>query len=147
MKSDNQVDAFARILRRVGVFFTRLASEHTAAHKEMNKQELMTLDALDILGACSMGTIAQHLGLGQSTITPLIDRLEDQKIVHRIRSKEDRRVWLVELTDHGQSVSASREDAYRGIAADMMAPLSITERKTLIDLLNRITASVPDSNS
>lgn len=105
----------------------------------MNKQELHTIDALSVLGACSMGTIAQHLGLGQSTITPLIDRLEAQNIVHRVRSTEDRRVWLVELTRHGKNVSAKREDAYRAIAKGMLAPLSESEQVTLIELLSRVT--------
>lgn len=140
LDNETQIQAFGRTLRRMGVFFTRLMSNQPAACASFSKHERLTIDALEVLGACSMGAIAQHLGLGQSTITPLVDRLENQKIVRRIRSKQDRRVWLVELTNKGKKASAAIDESFQAIALEMLHPLSETERITLIELLDRVNA-------
>lgn len=145
LNDKKQVNAFAQILRRMGVFFNRLYNSHSSADDVFSKQERLTLDILEVLGACNMGEISRYLGLGQSSTTPLIDGLEKQGIVSRLRSQKDRRVWLVQLTEKGKKVSKSREDKFRKVAVEMLTTLDDSERKVLIELLETIPTSVSDS--
>lgn len=144
MATENQVQIFARLLRGLGVMHAQIASRQSSAHSVFNKQEVLTVDMLGVRGSCRMGDVAEHLGVVQSAITSLVDRLEGEGVVRRVRSQEDRRVWLVELTDHGRALYASHESVYQALAARMLAPLDEAEQDTLISLMERIAAAVAD---
>ena len=104
MSLETNLTAFEATLRRLGVLFAQIASQQSSAHGTYSKQELMTVDLLGVRGACRMGDLAEHLGVVRSAVTPLIDRLETHGLVERIRSTEDRRVWLVVLTTDGEQL-------------------------------------------
>ena len=145
MATETRIQAFSQLLRRMGVLFAQIASRQSSAHETFSKPELMTVDILGVRGSCRMGEIADHLGVVQSAITPLVDRLEDQQIVRRVRSRDDRRVWLVELTESGLDLYADQEKLYEAIAAEMLAPLNEVEQEVLITLMTRIGATVAEA--
>ncbi|MGE3800381.1 MAG: MarR family winged helix-turn-helix transcriptional regulator [Candidatus Kapaibacterium sp.] len=138
MVSQKQVSAFTQVLRQVGLIFMRVAGQQSHAHANYNKQELLALSILGASGACRMGEISEHLGVGQSAVTPIVDRLESQELVQRKRSDQDRRVWLVELTEKGKEVVAGEDEIYQQVATEMLAPLKAAERDMLIKLLQRV---------
>ena len=119
----------------------RIAAQQSSAHETFSKQEMLTLGVLGVRGACRMGEIAEHLGVVQSAVTPLADRLEAHGLVRRQRSQEDRRVWLVELTRQGEKVVAAEDQVYQRIAEEMLTPLSASERATLTELFERMGTS------
>lgn len=142
MATTQQIQTFARLLRKMGVLFAQIAGRQSLAHGSFNKQELLTVDVLGVRGSCRMGELAEHLGVVQSAITPLVDHLEAQGVVQRLRSKEDRRVWQVALTDSGRVLYRDLESLYRAVAVEMLAPLELAEQETLISLMGRIGATV-----
>lgn len=86
-------------------------------------------------GPSSIGRIAKRLNLAQNAITPLIDKLEAQRLVDRVRSETDRRVVTIECTWKGTALEASVSlaqqsvecqtgldpDALAGLRADLHA--------------------------
>lgn len=132
------VSQFARTVRDLGVQFLKVTAEQSAAHATLTKQELLAIDVLGVRGPSRMGEVAHHLGVGQSAVTPLVDRLEAAGTVRRRRSETDRRVWLVELTEAGHDLFAAESAAYERLAAEMLAPLAPDERRTLVSLLDRM---------
>ena len=62
-------------------------------------------------GAASIGTLAEDLGLAQSTVTELADRSEARGIVRREPSRRDGRVVLVRTTDEGRRLLGRAADA------------------------------------
>ena len=141
MIDQDQLRAFTQALQRLSILFIRIAAQQSSAHETFSKQEMLTLGVLGVRGACRMGEIAEHLGVVQSAVTPLVDRLEAHGLVRRQRSHEDRRVWLVELTAQGEEVVAAEDQVYQRIAEEMLAPLSAPERATLTELFERMGAS------
>jgi DNA-binding MarR family transcriptional regulator len=138
----DSLHAFAASLRTLSVLFARVAAEQSAAHGTFGKQELRALDVLGVRGPSRMGALAEHLGVGQSAVTPLVDRLVEAGAVRRRQSEADRRVWLVELTSEGEAVFQAESVAYERVAAAMLAPLTEAERKALLDLLARVGEAV-----
>lgn len=134
----DQLQSFAQSLRRIGMLCMKIAVQLSTAQERLSKQELLALGVLGLGGPCRMGEIAEHLGVGQSAVTPLVDRLEHEGLVRRRRSGEDRRVWLVELTENGRSVVAEEERVYFQMASEMLGPLSPAERESLMALLERV---------
>ena len=141
----DQLRAFAGALRTLSVLFARVAGEQSAAHGTFGKQELRALDVLGVRGPSRMGVLAEHLGVGQSAVTPLVDRLVEAGAVRRQRSEADRRVWLVELTAAGEEVFRAESAVYERVAAAMLGPLSTSDRAALLDLLARVGETVADA--
>ncbi|WP_339060306.1 MarR family transcriptional regulator [Tepidibacillus marianensis] len=50
-------------------------------------------------GAMKISDLSERVGLSNSTISGIVDRLQKQGYVERIRSEEDRRVVYVNVTD------------------------------------------------
>lgn len=140
MPPTDLIDSFTQAIRRLGVLYTRVAGQQSAAHDTFTKQELLAIGVLGVQGHARMGEVAEHLGVGQSVVTPIIDRLEARQLVRRRRSEEDRRVWLVELTEAGRRTFADEDAIYRQVAAEMLAPLQPQEREMLVALLEKVSA-------
>lgn len=139
--SQVQITTFAEVMGRMGYLFSRVAGKQLEA-QQFSKPEMVAIDVLGRAGACRMGFIAEQLNVGQSAITPLVDRLEEKKLVHRVRSEADRRVWLVELSDEGQKVFEKAKESYLKFSEQMLVALNDEERDTLIGLMDRITEEV-----
>ena len=138
-----QLQAFTETLRRLSGHFMRVAAERSDAHGAFSKGDLLAVGLLHERGPSRMGELADGLGVGQSAVTALVDRLEAAGAVRRRRSDADRRVWLAELTPDGEAVAEAEAEAYRAVAASMLAPLSPADRQALVDLLTRIEPAAP----
>ncbi|MFL0270025.1 MarR family winged helix-turn-helix transcriptional regulator [Candidatus Clostridium radicumherbarum] len=68
--------------------------------KEMNLTgtQGMLIGTLTHHGKMKVSDLSETLGLSNSTVSGILDRLENQSLVERIRSKEDRRVVYVDVT-------------------------------------------------
>jgi 5'-methylthioadenosine phosphorylase len=87
-----------------------------------------------------MGDLCDLLYLSSSTVTELIDRLESNNLVRRIRSKEDRRVILLEITDEGISLLENIREKKLEVLSKALSLLSEEEKdeikRSLIRLYN-----------
>lgn len=139
MSTPDLAESFSLALRRLGTLYARVAAEQSSEYGTYSKQDLLALDAIGLDGPMRMGDLADALGVGQSAATPVADRLEGYGWARRVRSKTDRRVWLVELTDEGRRAFEA-EGAVRKSAVDaILAPLDADEQETLVALVDKVT--------
>lgn len=59
----------------------------------------MLIGILARYGEMKISDLSEKLGLSNSNVSGIIDRLEEQGLVERIRSKEDRRVVFARVTE------------------------------------------------
>lgn len=76
--------------------------------------------------------LAKAMSVHQSTASNLIDKLETSGHVVRTRSKEDRRVVHLSLTECGREVLVKAPPPYRGILPDAL----IRMKRSSLDELN-----------
>jgi DNA-binding MarR family transcriptional regulator len=92
-------------------------------------------------------TIAERLITSRATVTGLIDSLERRRYVQRRPHLSDRRMLLVDLTDTGRQVA----NAFRPIVHQQqkvwLGALSEQEQQQLIDTLERLQATLMDSDA
>jgi DNA-binding MarR family transcriptional regulator len=88
----------------------------TCAELELTPPQVHGLLALGLDGPLTMGDLARRTGVTEKTITGLVDRLERDRLVQRVRDAADRRVVRVRLTTTGAGLS-------RRIDADMLDKL------------------------
>ncbi|NLD51131.1 MAG: MarR family transcriptional regulator [Clostridiaceae bacterium] len=60
--------------------------------------QAMLIGTLAHNGQMKISDLGEKLGLSSSTVSGIVDRLEKQGLVERVRSKDDRRVVYVNLT-------------------------------------------------
>jgi len=72
---------------------------------QVSASQLNCLLALYEQGPLPLSQIATHIMVKSSTVTGIIDRLEQKGLVTRSRTSPDRRVITVELTESGRTLA------------------------------------------
>lgn len=103
--------------------------------------EFSTLRIADLSGPTSQIDIGRYLGMDRASVVKLIDGLEQKGLVHRISSKDDRRVKLIGLTPKGKpfltKAIAIRDECER----KFLSLLSTRERESLRKLVSKLLQS------
>ena len=79
--------------------------------KELNKKynisaaQLNCLLALYAHGPLPPSQIAKHMMVKSSTVTGVVDRLEQKNLVSRLRNSPDRRIITIQLTEAGRQLA------------------------------------------
>lgn len=98
--------------------------------------------------------IAQSSGIDQkrlaglavfdaTTVGQLIDHLEAKGHVRRVTSPVDRRVNLIEITEAGRAVVETYRPRVLAAQQDVLAVLTETEQRSLIDMMVRVIDANP----
>lgn len=101
-------------------------------------------------GACGPRTpaeLADAAGVTRATMTGLIDTLERDGFVKREPDPVDRRMMSVRLTAKGEQFLEEFLPGHFKLIADVIAPLTEAERKTLVRLLVKIQQHAAGLNS
>lgn len=69
---------------------------------KVNALEMEIIQLIMIDGKKRMKEIGDHFNVKLSTLTSIIDKIERQKLVKRVNSKEDRRVVFLDVTKKGE---------------------------------------------
>jgi DNA-binding MarR family transcriptional regulator len=83
-------------------------------------------------------TLAKGVALDTSTTGGVIDRLEARGWIERRSSDSDRRVRLLTLTSDGEKALQDAIPMMLATQEKILAPLSETDRKTFMKLLNQL---------
>ncbi len=86
---------------------------------------------------------AERSGVTRATITGLLDGLERDGLVERHPCPNDRRMLSVHLTEKGRSLMAQMLPDHFCRTTGLMAHLTADEKKTLIELLQKLQAGTP----
>jgi DNA-binding MarR family transcriptional regulator len=96
------------------------------------------LSTLAESGPLTQIELATTMAIDRTAMVYLLDELEDQALVERVRSPRDRRAFLIHLTPSGQDAQRQAAAALEGAAETLLTPLNAAERKQLVDLLARV---------
>lgn len=100
------------------------------------------LAALLEYGPASQISLGRRTGIDRSDVVAALDDLAERGFVRRTRDEADLRRNVVTVTAAGRRHFRRLDDLVLGVQDELLAPLSATERRTLVALLGRI--SPPD---
>ena len=89
-------------------------------------------------GRCTVADLARWAHIDAGAMTRLLDRLEKKNLCKRVRSTEDRRVVLVELTPEGEAAITPVPGVLAEVLNAHLAGFSRTEWQTLQTYLKRM---------
>lgn len=84
--------------------------EPMAAELGITQGEAHVLAQIDQRGITSIAILHREFGHKRSTLTNILDRLEDRKLVRRELNRSDRRSWVVHLTAAGRRTASRVSD-------------------------------------
>jgi DNA-binding MarR family transcriptional regulator len=84
--------------------------------------------------------LATTMSIDRTAMVYLLDELEEQSLVERVRHPQDRRAFLIHLTDGGRDVQRQAAAALAGAADTLLTPLDPAEREQLTSLLSTVAA-------
>jgi len=96
------------------------------------------LSTLAESGPLTQIELATTMSIDRTAMVYLIDELEEQALVERVRNPQDRRAFLIHLTAGGRRVQRRAATALAGAADTLLTPLDAAERRHLVDLLATI---------
>lgn len=90
-------------------------------------------------GSASVSEIAKATGLRKNGASVLVDRLVSKGVLNRTRSRQDRRVVQVHLTDAGKTlVTQTLQPKLGQSIREWLSPLSESEQELLLSFYERI---------
>lgn len=112
----------------------------TEKFKDISNNDMHIIEAVGIQEPKSVSTIARSLGVTVGTLTVNMNNLEKKGYLSRTRSKEDRRVVLVELTEKGRKAFFHHRDFHKGMIKAAVSGLNEDETVSLITCLQKLDA-------
>lgn len=108
--------------------------------------QVMILRSINTLGDVTVKRLSDDVSLSQATVTTILDRLEDRKLVERVRSQVDKRIVNARLTDKGLEVLNSAPPLLDEKFIQRFEALHDWEKSQILSSLQRI-ATMMDAES
>jgi len=123
------LDTLIKLSRALDSFNARLLAH--GALEDLTHSQFAVMEALYHLGPMCQGTLSQKLLKSTGNMTLVIDNLEKHGYVLRVRSTEDRRMVMIELTVAGREKIARIFPVHAAFVAQEMSMLSPAEQAEL----------------
>ncbi len=89
-----------------------------------------------------LSKIGEQMLVSSANITGLIDGLEKQKLVKRVRNEKDRRKVIAKITDLGKEIIEEIIENYIIWSNNLMGILESEEKKQLLELLKKLEQGI-----
>ncbi|MGD2124666.1 MAG: MarR family transcriptional regulator [Desulfobacteraceae bacterium] len=144
MKSTSCEDITEKIviLIRRYVRLRALYTKELAKNYGLSVPQLLCLQCLYENGNMSMSEIAENIMVNMSTVTGIVDRLEQKGFLKRLRVSTDRRVITIALTEKGKSLAENSPPAVHHKIIQAVKKLSEPEREEIFQALNRLSGLI-----
>ena len=97
----------------------------------ITESQFGVLEALLHLGPMSLGQLCQKILRSGSNLTTIVDNLERDGLVTRVRDETDRRVQIAELTEKGRALISSAFPAHAARVTALRSTLTDEEQREL----------------
>jgi MarR family transcriptional regulator, lower aerobic nicotinate degradation pathway regulator len=121
---------FQFLLRRV-----YLETQEALAELGLRQRHYVAMNVLRKYGASTQQSLPQTLQINRTNVVALLNELEDQGLIERRRSSEDRRRHTIHLTELGLERLAKAELAHINVENQVLRALNPEERESLYELL------------
>jgi MarR family transcriptional regulator, organic hydroperoxide resistance regulator len=136
-----QLDRIVEAIIFLNTESRRLARE-SCARFGITATQLSVIKMLDEIGDLSLSRLSAVIGANNSTVTGIVDRMERDGLVRREHSDDDRRVWMIRLTERGRRLAREIDIAPWDALREAIMRLGEKDRAKLLAILSRVAAEV-----
>ena len=110
----------------------------TPEFKDITNNDMHVIEAVGIGEPRNMSAVAKLLSVTVGTLTIAVNNLVKKGYIERVRSKEDRRVVLVSLTEKGKKAYQHHKRFHEEMVQSLLKGLSDQEISTLVTALTNL---------
>ena len=139
------VEDTTNLIKEIIYQIRRLIQAGELYTKELNRKYQISAAQLNCLlalfehGPLSLSHIAGHMMVKASTVTGVVDRLEQKGFVIRVRNSPDRRIITIQLTDTGRNLAENAPPPIQKKIIDGLTKLPEAEIRQVVGTLNTLT--------
>jgi len=133
------IEALAQSFKGATAAVRRLRGRDTHRPGALSHAQYQVLFELLRRGELPAGGLAAVADVSPASITQMLDRLADARLVERVRSEEDRRIVAARLTAAGRAVCEQRRAALEPLWQEMLGGFTVSELQTTAAMLDRLT--------
>lgn len=134
---DRHVSEIEELLRNVGTILKKRGRD-ILSNFDITPPQLDALMVLREFGELTMGELCQKMFLACSTATDLIDRMERNGLIERVRDTADRRVIRLRVLTKGSGVIDEVLEARRHYLSTILAEIDVADKERLIQSLEQL---------
>ena len=137
---NKRLDIVAEIIDNLRRVFQVVNEQSKKAEHEtgLTGPQLWAIKTIAQEAPIMVSEIARRMYLHPATVVGILDRLEKQGLVVRIRSMEDRRVVRVELTGQGRALVKKSPEVAQGLLVSGLEQLSSSKLKIIARALDQM---------
>ncbi len=124
--------------------FYLMMGPHHRGQRGHHRGQARLMHLLEKYDGLSVSEIAEILDVRPSSVTSLVDKLEENDFVERIVDEIDKRITLIKLTKKGHAFLKNKKDEADDLSEEIFARLSEEEKDTLLRLLKRVSENLND---
>jgi DNA-binding MarR family transcriptional regulator len=121
---------------------SRRITKELARRADLTGPQLTVVKLLEQIGDLSLSSLSEKIRAQNSTVTGIIDRMEREGLVTRERSKEDRRVVYIRLTEKGRGLARGIPVEPMEIFRSALETLSAQEMRDLMRIMTKVAKRV-----
>jgi DNA-binding MarR family transcriptional regulator len=122
-------------------------SKHMSGEIGVTGPQRLVLRVVGLFPGLSAGDLATVLHVHPSTLTGVLQRLVDQRLLARAHSPQDRRRAVLRLTKRGAHANAMRRGTVESAIAEALDGVSVRDRAATRRVLERLALHLEPSDS
>ncbi|MGM0446425.1 MAG: MarR family winged helix-turn-helix transcriptional regulator [Bacillota bacterium] len=139
-ESTKVIDKTIRDIHKYLVEFTK----GSLRENKLTKQRFMVLWYIVKNQPVNMSYLHDKMYMANSTLTVIVDRLVEDKLLKRYRNPEDRREVLLELTKKGENILGKLLNIRQSFLERALEDLSDVQKDDVIELLSLVLNNLED---
>jgi len=136
-KINELVEAIQKLVKTAYIYPLQRSKEF-----DLTLSQSSVVKNLAINGPLSSAELSRKLYVTPSNITGVIDRLEKKELVQRIRKQNDRRVYLISLTEKGMKIGNCLPDPFEKKVGTNLKSLESEKIQHLSQAVEQIIALI-----
>ncbi len=135
----NNEEKFLRVLDIISKKATafKLKELEKIESVDLNLKDFQYIDVIRKLMNPSFTDIANELNLTKPSVTAIINKLEQQKLIFKERSHNDKRMFFIYLTSKGKKISEAYQRGHQQLVKHIHSSLSEDEFAKLVELFDK----------
>lgn len=121
---------------------TRRITKELAKRANLTGPQLTVVKILETIGDLSLSELSDKIRSQNSTVTGIIDRMEREGLVQRVRSHEDRRVIRIHLTEKGAKLARDIPVEPMEILRGALGGLTSQETRDFLRVMTKIAKKI-----
>jgi DNA-binding MarR family transcriptional regulator len=132
-------DVWYRVHRRLNALLRRSIGE-----EDITVDQYLAIRYLHVCGRTTSSELAEYFCVGKSSITAIVTRLFQKRLIERIPDPKDRRVAYLELTEAGRKHAEAIDERFRERLAAFMGHFDRAEALQFIETFEKLAEVLAD---